>query len=120
MEETNEAEGMRAEREAGGSDELQSRIQELEGHLEDLEHDNMALRNKLKVVREEKANLEEDVARHKKKLLSVECSQVKLEVWSVWCISYVRTKYACLIAGGAVSHTPNVSIHSTPPICCTT
>ena len=124
MEETDEAEGMRAEREAGGSDELQSRIQELEGHLEeseskrlDLDHDNMALRNKLKVVHEQKAYLEEDAARLRKKLLSVECSQVKLEVWIVWCI---RTKCACLISGGAVSHTPNVSIHSTPPICCTT
>ena len=90
MEETNEAEGMRAEREAGGSDELQSRIQELVGHLEeseskrlDLEHDNMALRNKLKVVHEEKAYLQEDAARLKKKLLSVECSQVKLQ--SVQC-----------------------------------
>ena len=47
MEETNEAEGMRAEREAGGSDELQSRIQELEGELEDVKHDYMALRNHL-------------------------------------------------------------------------
>ena len=106
MEETNEAEGMRAEREAGGSDELQSRIQELEGHLEeseskrlDLGHDNMALRNKLKVVHEEKAYLQEDAATLKEKLLS----QVKLEVWSVWCIAYVGTKYACLIAGGSSS-----------------
>lgn len=99
MEETNEAEGMRAEREAGGSDELQSRIQELEGHLEDLQHDNMALRNKLKVVHEEKTYLQEDAATLKEKLLS----QVKLEVWSVWCIAYVGTKYACLIAGGSSS-----------------
>ena len=96
MEQMEEAEGMRAEREPSGSDELQSHIQELEGQLKESEskrmyliHDNMALRNKLKAVHEEKASLKE-------KLLSVMCLQVKLEVWSVWCISYVRTKHACM------------------------
>ena len=104
MEEMEEAEGMSAERETGDSDELQSRIQELKGRLKeseskrmDLIHHNTALHNKLKAVKEEKVYLEEEKTSLKEKLLSMVCSQVKLDVWSVQCISYVRTNMHALL-----------------------
>lgn len=127
MEEMEKAEVMRAEREARGSDELQSRIQELDGHLKeserkrmDLIHANMALHNNPNVVRKEKAYLEEAEARRKEKQLSVVCSQVKLEVYGVFDAPDMseQSMHALIVAGGAVSPTPNFSTHPTPPICC--
>ena len=71
---------MQTAREAAGSGELLSRVQELEDELKDSEdkrmdliHNNTALQNKLKVIREEKASLEG-------RLLSVQSSQVKLDI----------------------------------------
>ena len=75
-----EDKSMQIAREAAGSGELLSRVQELEDELKDSEHkrmdlihNNTALQNKLKVIREEKASLEG-------RLLSVQSSQVKLDI----------------------------------------
>lgn len=80
MEGAEEDKSMQIAREAAGSGELLSRVQELEDELKDSEHkrmdlihNNTALQNKLKVIREEKASLEG-------RLLSVQSSQVKLDI----------------------------------------
>lgn len=106
-----EDKSMQTAREAAGSGELLSRVQELEDELKDSEHkrmdlihNNTSLQNKLKVIREEKASLEG-------RLLSVLSSQVKLDI-KEGLMHQLWTKHALLQVEQLL---PTHTSPSTPP-----
>ena len=84
MEEAEELVDEEKIKEAADSGELLSRVQELEDELKDSEgkrmnliHENMALKNNLKVCQEQKDHTKQENASLKKRLVSMLSSQVR-------------------------------------------
>ena len=73
-----------------GTDELQSRVSELEDNVKDLNQkvdnlsmDNMALTTKLEVIREVERQQQEEIASLKERLVQ---AQVNMHFWSMQCL----------------------------------
>ena len=73
-----------------GTDELQSRVSELEDNVKDLNQkvdnlsmENMALTTKLEVIREVERQQQEEIASLKERLVQ---AQVNMHFWSMQCL----------------------------------